>query len=566
MALPTQTIEFKAGKDTYNFPTPSPRLPPPRGATTQASPARSPLHGTAAIGESPKIGVAIGSPREMPPQWGRTHTVDQVSKKLPARPPPTRAMTELPHVPEKTPEPLPKKKASWKNLGGIFGRKPSTKTVAPEPFYKLQPPREQEEQPAPTRVLHSAARQQVSPSPALSSGEDRSPLPAATGHRRTPSITRGIARLEARAQADRAAFMEQEGKMEQGESRVVRTPSMIMKEGFSPTFGGSPGVPRTSEDIFKSMDAAGGKRNDSPLSVNEGSGPLRLDLDIPDHHMERYSIMFEKLLGSGGDKGPSIIERRQSKLQKKRSLKRLDEGNAKLQADTPPLQRSATSPHLSTMPTLSITTGKKVRSPAGSPGAPDAAPADPPVTAVHRARPVKRSNTAPTQTASPVRQNFSKPRMVMITAPAADDQAEPAPAHVRGLSMYSENSLPPTPTSEQASMDERGAIPPPPPIAKHAADDSQTWEMLTANPNTSAIPKRQASLRRQEPNPYSRVKSPEDLEGKVVQVSVARQVSVSKARNQVRQATESKQPLRPRVVELCKHRKSTMVLIEGADE
>lgn len=97
MALPTQTIEFKAGKDTYNFPTPSPRLPPPRSATLHTSPARSPLSGV--VGESPKIGVAIGSPREMPPHWGRTHTADAFSKKLPARPPPTRAMTELPQVP-----------------------------------------------------------------------------------------------------------------------------------------------------------------------------------------------------------------------------------------------------------------------------------------------------------------------------------------------------------------------------------------------------------------------------------------------------------------------------------
>ena len=107
---------------------------------------------------------------------------------------------------------------------------------------------------------------------------------------------------------------------------------------------GSPGAARSSEEIFKSMDASG-KRIDSPLSNNDGSGPLRLDLDIPDHHMERYSVMFENFLGSSGERRPSIIERRQSKLQKKRSLKRLDETKRKDQIEMPKVpQRSATSP------------------------------------------------------------------------------------------------------------------------------------------------------------------------------------------------------------------------------
>lgn len=371
-------------------------------------------------------------------------------------------------------------------------------------------------------------------------------------------MTRGMARLEARAQADRVAFMEKEERAEQQDApRVVRTPSMIQKAGFSPTFG-SFGAPRTSEEIFKSIDAAG-SRNDSPLSVTE-AGPLRLDLDIPDHHMERYSVMFEKFLGDS-NRRPSIIERRQSKLQKKRSLKRLDEINSRTHIEMPSVpQRSATSPHLSKMPSLSIKTGKKVRSPKVSPLA-----AEPPVTALHRPRPPKRSNTTPAKAASPVKQqNFSKPRMVMVTGPPADGTAE-HPPQPRGLSLYSENSLPPTPTSDRPSTEDR-SLPAPPAIVKHAADDSGTWDMLTANPNTAAIPARQASLQRRDPDPYRRVKSPEDLEGRIVQVSVARQVSVSKARTQVRQAEVSKQPLRPRVVELSKNRKSTVVLIEGGED
>jgi hypothetical protein len=64
--------------------------------------------------------------------------------------------------------------------------------------------------------------------------------------------------------------------------------------------------------------------------------------------------------------------------------------------------------------------------------------------------------------------------------------------------------------------------------------------------------------------PYPRIKSPADLERQIVQVSVARQVSVSRARTRVQQALPSKQPLRPRVVNLSfsGNRKSEVGLFE----
>ena len=83
--------------------------------------------------------------------------------------------------------------------------------------------------------------------------------------------------------------------------------------------------------------------------------------------------------------------------------------------------------------------------------------------------------------------------------------------------------------------------------------------MMTSNPPKVPVEERPRDA-------YLRVKSPEALEKQMVQVSVARQVSVSKAQKQVRQARESKQPLRPRVVQLSKNRKSTVVLIESGDE
>jgi hypothetical protein len=68
---------------------------------------------------------------------------------------------------------------------------------------------------------------------------------------------------------------------------------------------------------------------------------------------------------------------------------------------------------------------------------------------------------------------------------------------------------------------------------------------------------------------YPRVKSPEELDRQIVQVSVARQVSVSKARRQVEKAASSRpaaQSLKPKVVELSKNRKSTVVIVEGGDD
>ena len=130
-----------------------------------------------------------------------------------------------------------------------------------------------------------------------------------------------------------------------------------------------------------------------------------------------------------------------------------------------------------------------------------------------------------------------------------NDSHDPSPSPI-----YSENSLPPTPKTYTSASDiESIAV---------VRVGSQKHTGRRTNPQTTTSkpkPNKQANL-------YLQVKSPDDLERQIVQVSVARQVSVSKARSQVRNALESKQPLRPRVVELNKNRKSTVVLIEGGED
>lgn len=335
-------------------------------------------------------------------------------------------------------------------------------------------------------------------------------------------MTRGMARFEARAEADYASFTHR------GQARKMRSPSMIQREGFSPMF-------RALEDTTL-QDVKEG-RNDSPLSMDENaeSAPSprtpRLDLEIPNPEFERYSVMFEKLLE---EPKPSLLERRQSKLKRNKSLRTQDAISTlsvKEEANGVP-QRSATSPGL--MKSLSIRIGKKVRSPAATP--------EEVATAIHRPRPVERSKTAPPQANPKVSQSWTKPEIVVDG----------------GLQPYADSSLPPTPMTF-ATISDNGTVAIIETVQHRPIAPEPSWQMMTSYAPRTPVEEGRSS-------PYRRVKSAEDLERQIVQVSVARQVSVSKAQRQVQQAQESKQPLRPRVVELSKNRKSTVVLIESGDE
>jgi hypothetical protein len=340
-----------------------------------------------------------------------------------------------------------------------------------------------------------------------------------------------MARLEARAEATLASFNPSE------KPKRMRSPSVIQKEGFSPMFRAL-NEARNSEDMFRAPEA---ERNDSPLSMNERVGEKlkspstpRLDLDLPDPKFERYSVMFEKLLD---EPKPSLLERRQSKLQRKKSVKTLEpvpsageEAPSSAQNTSAIPQLSLTSPGLKKA--LSIKVGKG--------------------TAINRPRPIQRSKTAPPGAQSPLERSFSK-----------------AKAALRGLSprspFFSEDAPPATPLTAATFSDtdsvaiinnDLGRV------QRNLDQAEPAWNMVTSE----AVPTKLSPEK--DSNPYRRVKTPEDLERHIVQVSVARQVSVSKARRQVQQSVTSKQPLRPRVVELSKEkdRKSTVVLIESGDD
>ena len=519
--MPPPMMEFKAGDETFAFPTPSPRLPP-KSATFQPSPP------VPSKSSSLQIGVALGSPGHPPmPSWGRSFTVDQtstVSTRMAVQPP-SRAP---PAIPERTQSDdafeLRKKTSSWKTLGGMFSRGRKSHKKTDEPFYSLKVA-PHPDQPSGYLVAPGATERRFSPA--------RSPLSRSTPsfegprhlHQLKPMpMTRGMARLEARAEATLASFNPNE------KSKKMRTPSVIQKQGFSPMFRALNEY-RDSEDMFRAPAA---ERNDSPLSMNEKvddkrtpSTP-RLDLDLPDPKFERYSVMFEKLLD---DPKPSLLERRQSKLHRK-SLKILgtvssadeDALPSAHDANTMP-QRSITSPQIKKA--LSIRVG----------------------TAIHRPRPIQRSNTAPPSAQSPLAQTFSRAKAALRTlSPRSPSFQEALPTTPLTTATFSDTE------SVAVINNNLGQV-------QRKLDQAEpAWDMITSEP-TKLSPEKAS-------NPYRRVKTPEDLERNIVQVSVARQVSVSRARRQVQQSVTSKQPLRPRVVELTKDkdRKSTVVLIESGDD
>ncbi|KAI7532628.1 hypothetical protein KC331_g13490 [Hortaea werneckii] len=159
---------------------------------------------------------------------------------------------------------------------------------------------------------------------------------------------------------------------------------------------------------------------------------------------------------------------------------------------------------------------------------------------------------------SPVMKESSRPKPPTLSSTESDRSPK--------TPLSDENSLPPTPTTVTTVTDDDSfalTSHEPLPSAKPRGRAQETGRRHDMGTTRTGTVHEESPAR----DPYERVKSPEDLDRQVVQVSVARQVSVSRARRQVEQATNSaKQPLRPRVVELGKHRKSTMVLIESGDE
>ncbi|KAI6872532.1 hypothetical protein KC338_g494 [Hortaea werneckii] len=483
-----------------SLPTPTQLPLPPKSATFYRS--HSPLHGS----DTESIGIMLGSPRQPPIYSARTQSEEVlVKRETQRRPQPNRAVTTAATgpppsslgqmlTPPQTPE-ARKKKQSWKALGGLFQRVQSKPKVSTPPSDG------------------STSQRSGMPAPSPSYTQNPSSTP------RTPIFSRNMARIEARREAERS-------------SSSVAT---------NHRFHASPHPPRNQSLQPKQHDQSL-PGTASPVHAAVSRTP-KLDLEIPNAEMERYSVMFEKLL----DPRQSILERRQSKarMQEPNFDKSLPK-RPQASVDGMP-QRSITSPHLRNNFPLKIKVAENQDT-----------EVEEPATAVYQPHSLQRSMTSPPNTMSPVMKKSSRPKPPTLSSTESDRSPN--------TPLSDENSLPPTPmTVTTVTDDDSFALTShePLPSAKSrqkAEEAGRRYDMGTISTGTTY----EKSPAR---DPYERVKSPEDLDRQVVQVSVARQVSVGRARRQVEQATNSaKQPLRPRVVELGKHRKSTMVLIESGDE
>lgn len=557
-----QIIEYSNGPDTFNFPTPSPRMPS-RSAThdDQQKPTLPPgvLRRMTArdaaflqpYGDSPRIGMADGNSLSGPPTWARSHTADVImTTKTTAAIPPARPSSPTrheEHVMNPLPQPKTKKKSNWRAFSNLFRNKTAT-----DPFYQVKP------QDTAVRVtaVHDA------PTPNLKAPEverpERPPTPLsclAPAPEVSPLSSGRTSRQEQHPDASHRTSLLPKGLGIRPRGTPIPTTSPQPK---------SPGLSRRSEDILEQRQT----RQDSPLSSenehDEKPRPVlrvpRLDLDLPTLDFPRYSVMFEKQLLNSSK--PSLRERRQSKLQLQRSQSQRDEEYLRVDTNgaNVRLSRRQTSPSFKR--TLAIRTEEEHTS------------THDPATAMRRPGPMPRSKTASQAAATTPDAKFLQPKR--------HDTHQSSSPESPGSAFYSENSLPPTPTTAATCTDTDSV--------RHILDNAEpAWgrdNISTRPPIKSAPPPTIRSKSYSTPTnaprpggeythvgerPYPQgIKNNHDFERHIVQVSVARQVSVSRARTRVMRAMEGTAkpavvPLRPRLVQLSpSNRKSAVGVLENA--
>ncbi|KAF2865961.1 hypothetical protein BDV95DRAFT_632063 [Massariosphaeria phaeospora] len=193
--------------------------------------------------------------------------------------------------------------------------------------------------------------------------------------------------------------------------------------------------------------------NSQVNSPRTGGGLSLLDVDIPDVHLERYSVMFGSLLESSSAGSSSLLARRQGNSEK---LKPLNTLSAKHEEDgsrnrTLKPQRRATSPSFPRSPSVQLSLF-----PAPTPSR---APSPRPSPAI-RSKPLQRSMTAPAK--SPSRQNFpltNEPQDAMIkTAPQDAPKPAERAADQRRKTQTQILASPPSPCASYDSSSEISSI------------------------------------------------------------------------------------------------------------
>lgn len=483
----------------------------------------------AEVHDEANIGVALGSPTQAPIWTQAQYPASSIASTVAATE--STSGDEVPH------ELLRPKVSRWRSLFGRKSPQPSS------PFYQLQTPTsassDSHDHAVAKATRPGAARAESSPITAVHAKKDLKKTRLAK-----PSLD----------------------QMRTKDSSGHQTPAEPRLRGFSTSKHGeeSP-IPPMKDYPPRTANIPKVTVNNYALSPPDpdGRSPL-LDIDIPNTTMDRYSVMFGSVLKA--DKRSSLLARRQGNVEK---LQPLSEAALKVRFVTHDIHSSILITSQSNPPDDDgilvkprRATSPSYRSPTFSlfpPAKPQKAPRSP--SPLHRPRPLRRSHTAPA--ASPNRPSFDKTGLLTPTS-----TEEPTSATTQTLA---------TP-STMRSFDEGETTPGVAHDAKPLKPrvNEPSWEMVTKP--TTAEPGVAAPVEASKPSQTSSAKTKSNREkspdggSQVAQVSVARQISVSRARNPllVRPVVSNRderfverKPLTPTLVEL-KNRKSQTVQIVDA--
>lgn len=596
---------------TFKFPTPSdsPRASASshsRSLTLNDNGSSSALH-SATARKAPGYKRSFTSPAHVPQASIYHGTVKLSTKELPALEP----SPPLPPTP-KQPILHKAKSSTWRSF---FSRKQSKTPTPATPAFDASELPSLSGKGVPALAAERGVEHQHAP-----------PAPPKNAHVRGQS--RGMTRQAIRAELDKAQFIKD------ASSPAPRSAGPSIQHGLRPSAGRSvtEGSMVVSGQYLDAASRCVSAASRTSRSTREDGGPStpRLEISIPNMELDRYSVMFEKLLKPK----QSLAERRKTAIQglslpgeavesdkvrrwaifehEKQSMLTAIQLSASLDTPGRP-QRRATSPNLQ-CPTPLTADFQESSSQIATPVAMQRVSAVAP-------RILRRSHTAPP---GAMNAPLAEPYIKDVQQQQAGDNTYSA-CSTHNSPMWSEASLPATPdtTSDDTEMvgsplgydddDEKAEIvvceakpikptlritttrtpttETAPPIPPKAPGRSYSSELLGQHERRIQHPPRTSSLdschgdaahspqppgqgqSKSHPNPLQmhRVRQP-------VQISMARQVSVRRPSGTHRESSSSKQqvptivaptavfskqPLRPRVVEV-RNRKSTIVVFEDA--
>ncbi|KAK1766803.1 hypothetical protein QBC33DRAFT_515558 [Phialemonium atrogriseum] len=520
------------------LPTPesSPGIPSSPMATSSAIPTRMHTPESLASGEI-QIGMALGSPSHLPDSysgWQPQRSFQVPAGRQPQAPPSPELMP-----PASVPAVQRQKTQKRKLFGNLFGSKKTADSAkagnspAPVMTFTMQQPPVGESIPARSNTVGD--RRPVKHMPIIIRSNTVS-APDSPPEEPTTSSS------SLKPKPSQLTPFENLGGYYPGS--IGTTPSITASGLGSPSLE-SPNLESSSQG-YSSLGAS-------------SSGPF-LDVEIPSIKMERYSVMFDSLLNPQGTS--SLLARRQATLEK---LKTINDRIAQEEEERQRLrQRRATSPQPAKSPGLSLFPHQ---------GAPHgASPLSP--------RRLMRSNTSPALLPSPSQPNFDREhhysrrdrKTVTIVSPRTMDHRNrtgtpsrehenmQAPAPERGFRLGPDSSGLVLDSPESMAAPAAGNTRDAPntealadmlPL-RHTIAEPQ-WQMVSPPPLSSSASSSVATSRRSPSSSASSVRThitqpsvdldePDAALKTAVEISIARQISIS------RQQRTLLQPMKPTAI------------------